>query len=464
MSGFLDFLIRMPVYALELVFFIVITRKCFLERYSFRGIAGSVLLSPVTGVLASNFLALIIFVEPSIYSVHDFIRFSLECTIFQTVFLLIQLVGYVKFVKAKNPSIALFVFLCYYQMVPTLFLVSQLNASVFGYVLPACLIITFYFVLVRPLSKLTRTRIATDTKLFVTLPVLTAVYNAFSLAMIMIINYRLAMTDADVSLLVSVMRKAEDEETIEYLRKLLREVVENSEGNYANQLYYSTLFVTLVLIIAFVVIVRNLEYLNETVKTKDELHELNREVMEALAHTIDAKDEYTRGHSTRVAKYARMIAEKMGLDKERCENVYYMGLLHDIGKIAVPNEIINKPSRLTDEEYDAIKIHAEKGYEILAEIKSRPNLAIGAEWHHERVDGTGYPDHKKGEEIPLEARIIAVADSYDAMTSNRSYRSYLPQEKVRTELLNNVGTQFDEVPAKCMVEIIDEDKDYQLHE
>ena len=159
-----------------------------------------------------------------------------------------------------------------------------------------------------------------------------------------------------------------------------------------------------------------------------------------------------------------MIAERMGLSEEQCENIYYMGLLHDLGKIGVPNEIINKPSRLTEEEYDVIKGHPGMGSEILAEIKSRPDLVTGARWHHERYDGTGYPDHKKGEEIPLEARIIAVADTYDAMTSNRSYRSYLTQERVRDELVKNSGTQFDGKVAGAMLEIMNEDKNYELHE
>ena len=183
-----------------------------------------------------------------------------------------------------------------------------------------------------------------------------------------------------------------------------------------------------------------------------------------MAHTIDAKDKYTNGHSVRVAKYSRMIAEKMGLSAEMCENIYYMGLLHDIGKIGVPNEIINKPAKLTDDKYDVIKRHPVIGYDIMSEIKSRPDLATGALWHHERYDGKGYPEHKAGEDIPLEARIIAVADTYDAMTSNRSYRKFLPQEKVRSEIENNIGTQFDPEAARCMLTVIDDDKDYVLHE
>ena len=140
------------------------------------------------------------------------------------------------------------------------------------------------------------------------------------------------------------------------------------------------------------------------------------------------------------------------------------GLLHDVGKIGVPDTIINNPEKLTQDEYDLVKSHPVIGYDILDEIHSRPDLTIGARWHHERYDGKGYPDGKGGEDIPLPARIIAVADSYDAMTSNRSYRHYMPQEKVRKELLKNSGTQFDPVIARRMVEIIDEDIAYVLHE
>ena len=224
------------------------------------------------------------------------------------------------------------------------------------------------------------------------------------------------------------------------------------------------IFVAVVLIIAFSIIIRNVKYTNALLETQKVVKELSVEVMEALAHTIDAKDEYTKGHSIRVAKYSRMIANRMGLPEERCESIYYMGLLHDLGKIGVPNEIINKPGRLTEEEYDIIKTHPGMGSSILGEIKTRPDLVIGARWHHERYDGTGYPDHKKGEEIPLEARIIAVADTYDAMTSNRSYRHYLSQDRVREELEKNIGTQFDGKVARTMIAIIDEDVNYELHE
>ncbi|MBP5494440.1 MAG: HD-GYP domain-containing protein [Lachnospiraceae bacterium] len=215
---------------------------------------------------------------------------------------------------------------------------------------------------------------------------------------------------------------------------------------------------------AFYVIIKNMMATNEAIKAKEEIKTLSVEVMEALAHTIDAKDEYTKGHSVRVAKYSRMLAEKLGLNEGDCESVYYMALLHDIGKIGVPNEIINSKSKMTDEEYAIMKTHPAIGSDILEEIKSRPDLMIGARWHHERYDGKGYPDQKAGEDIPYFARIISVADSYDAMTSNRSYRNYLPQDVVRGEIEKNCGTQFDPNVAKCMLSIIDEDVNYEYHE
>ncbi len=205
-------------------------------------------------------------------------------------------------------------------------------------------------------------------------------------------------------------------------------------------------------------------YVDDINKAKENIKELSEEVMEALAHTIDAKDKYTNGHSVRVAKYSRMIAKRLGLSEWAQDDIYYMGLLHDIGKIGIPNAIINKPSRLTDEEYEIIKTHPVLGYEILSEIKSRPDLSIGARWHHERYDGKGYPDGLAGDDIPFMARIIAVADSYDTMTSNRSYRKFLPQNVVREEIEKNMGTQFDPKPAEIMLEIIDEDTAYELHE
>lgn len=197
---------------------------------------------------------------------------------------------------------------------------------------------------------------------------------------------------------------------------------------------------------------------------RKKVEKMSWQMVQALANTIDAKDSYTNGHSTRVAKYSVMIAKRMGYEGERLEQLQYAAMLHDIGKIGVPREIINKPSRLTDEEYEIIKTHPDIGANILDEITEIPDIAIGARWHHERFDGKGYPNNLAGSSIPKLARIIGVADAYDAMTSNRSYRDILSQEIVIEELNKGKGCQFDPEIADIMIEIIKEDKDYILHE
>ena len=204
-------------------------------------------------------------------------------------------------------------------------------------------------------------------------------------------------------------------------------------------------------------------YKNEQIYGK-KVEEMNIQVVSALATAIDAKDNYTNGHSSRVAEYARMIAARSGYPKERQDEIYMMGLLHDVGKIGVPDEVINKPSKLTEEEYALVKQHPVIGDSILGSIKERPELAKGARWHHERYDGRGYPDGIAGEQIPEEARIIAVADAYDAMTSRRSYRDVMTQDRVRSEIEEGMGTQFDPRFAKVMLQIIDEDKDFSIRE
>lgn len=199
-------------------------------------------------------------------------------------------------------------------------------------------------------------------------------------------------------------------------------------------------------------------------KRSRQLNRLTVQVMKTLAGTIDAKDKYTNGHSIRVAEYSRMIAERLHMTQNEQDDIYYIGLLHDIGKIGIPDEIINKTSKLTDEEYNIIKTHPVIGSEILEEMTEIPEIAFGARWHHERYDGKGYPDALQGENIPLVARIIGVADAYDAMSSMRSYRGVLPQEQIKSELLRCRGTQFDPVFADIMLEIMEEDKDYKLRE
>ena len=184
-------------------------------------------------------------------------------------------------------------------------------------------------------------------------------------------------------------------------------------------------------------------------------------IVQTLAEAIDAKDTYTHGHSSRVAEYAREIARRAGYSEPVQNEIYMMGLLHDVGKIGVPDAVINKPGRLDDDEFAQIKTHPEKGAKILG---SMPELVTGARWHHERFDGSGYPDGLKRLDIPEEARIIAVADAYDAMTSNRSYRRGMDQNKVREQIERGKGTQFDPRFADIMIAMIDEDKDYSMRE
>ena len=184
----------------------------------------------------------------------------------------------------------------------------------------------------------------------------------------------------------------------------------------------------------------------------------------ALVNAIDAKDKYTHGHSARVAEYSKKIAELAGKSPEECEQIYYVALLHDVGKIGIPEQIINKVGRLDEDEYNIIKQHAEMGAQILQGITAYPYLSIGAHFHHERYDGRGYPDSLKGEDIPEIARIISVADSYDAMTSSRSYREPIPQQKVREEFVECSGTQFDPKFANIMIHLIDEDTKYKMKE
>ena len=204
-----------------------------------------------------------------------------------------------------------------------------------------------------------------------------------------------------------------------------------------------------------------IEHLEEQRKLSQRLFE---QIANVLASAIDAKDEYTRGHSHRVAEYSEKIAREMGKSEEECKKIYYTALLHDVGKIGVSDRIITKNGKLTDEEYEIMKQQPVIGSQILSSVKDYPYLGIGARYHHERYDGLGYPDGLKGEEIPEVARIISVADAYDAMTSNRSYRSAFPQQDVRDEIVKNAGTQFDPDMAKIMQHFIDIDSRYEMKE
>ncbi len=203
---------------------------------------------------------------------------------------------------------------------------------------------------------------------------------------------------------------------------------------------------------------------SDLVESNNKVKRLFDQLVSALSGSIDAKDSYTNGHSNRVAEYSKEIAIRMGKNEEEVRNIYNIAMLHDVGKIGISNDIINKPGKLDDEEYEIIKSHTVMGWKILSEISEFPELAIGAHWHHERYDGKGYPDGLAGEDIPEIARIVCIADCYDAMSSNRSYRDALPQAVVREEIVKGMGSQFDPVIAQHMLDMIDADTNYDMRE
>lgn len=178
-------------------------------------------------------------------------------------------------------------------------------------------------------------------------------------------------------------------------------------------------------------------------------------ITEAFAKVIDMKDRYTNGHSSRVAKYTAMLARELGCDEETVEKYYRIALLHDVGKVGVPQEVLNKPGKLTDEEFEIIKSHTTQGYDALKEITIMPELAIGAQAHHERPDGRGYPNHLKGDEIPRVAQIIAVADCFDAMYSNRPYRNRMNFDKVVSIIKEVSGSQLAPDVVDAFLRLVD---------
>lgn len=180
----------------------------------------------------------------------------------------------------------------------------------------------------------------------------------------------------------------------------------------------------------------------------ERLNNLNLEIMRSYAKAVEAKDIYTKGHSDNVARYGLNFAKFLGLGERECEVIYVAGVLHDIGKIGIPDHILNKPSRLTPEEYEVMKRHPIIAREILSKVESLKEVIPLVYHHHERIDGLGYPEGLKGDEIPLPVKILTVVDAFEAMTSDRSYRKALPLDKVKKIMEEGMGTQWDEELVK----------------
>jgi len=176
-------------------------------------------------------------------------------------------------------------------------------------------------------------------------------------------------------------------------------------------------------------------------------------VVRTLVSAVEAKDNYTCGHSERVALYGKRLAQQVGYSEEACQLLYLTGLLHDVGKIAINDAILNKPDGLTDEEFAEIQRHPEEGWKILQELQQLSYVLPGVLHHHERIDGKGYPDGLQGLDIPLDGRVLAVADAYDAMTSDRAYRTGMPHDKAISILRDGAGTQWDTEAIAAFLEI-----------
>ncbi|MEZ6062600.1 MAG: HD-GYP domain-containing protein [Planctomycetaceae bacterium] len=172
-----------------------------------------------------------------------------------------------------------------------------------------------------------------------------------------------------------------------------------------------------------------------------------RATVRALVTTLEGKDLYTWGHSNRVAELSRLTAMRLGLDVDCCERIYTAGLLHDVGKLGIPDTVLNKAAQLSSAEYNLIRLHPVIGFEIVQRVSSLADVAPAVLYHHEAFDGAGYPDGLVGDEIPLDARILGVADAFDAMTSARSYRNKMSPRRAEAILLDGCGRQWD---AECV--------------
>jgi len=201
---------------------------------------------------------------------------------------------------------------------------------------------------------------------------------------------------------------------------------------------------------------REIQRINEELsEAKDQLEKAYLESIQTLRYTVEAKDTYTRGHSDRVSEFAVLIGQKMGLSEAELKTLKIGGLFHDIGKIGIPDSILLKETRLSDDEYSEIKHHPSIGAHILSNATIFADIIPIVKYHHERYDGRGYPENLVGENIPLLARITSVADAFDAMSSRRTYRNNLEMEVIKEEIRKNRGTQFDPNAADIFLDILE---------
>jgi putative nucleotidyltransferase with HDIG domain len=212
-----------------------------------------------------------------------------------------------------------------------------------------------------------------------------------------------------------------------------------------------TMFVCAIVQVVYLIMsirIRNLE------REQRKNEQIISQTMSTFAEFIDAKDPYTRGHSARVSFYSGEIARRMKMSEDEVKKLEYIALMHDCGKIGIPDNILKKPDKLEPEERKIIESHTTIGGHMLEKYTAIEGIRDGAMYHHERYDGTGYPEGRKGEEIPLYARIIGIADAFDAMNSDRCYRKHLSKEVILKELEENKGKQFDPDLAEYMIEMI----------
>src|SRR6185295_2676521 len=194
------------------------------------------------------------------------------------------------------------------------------------------------------------------------------------------------------------------------------------------------------------------EHIAKLAKAAEENRELFVGTVKALAAAIDGKDKYTRGHSERVSRISVAIGRRLGLEEEELEKLRISALLHDVGKIAIDDAILKKPAALTDEEFEIMKTHPMKGYKIMSQIPAMKAFMPGMVMHHEMVNGQGYPHGLKGDEIPMQAKIVSVADTFDAMTIDRPYQKGMELQPALERLRSFVGTRYESSVVEALIE------------